>query len=42
MGQSAFQPLYPGVKLKDDWCNFPIPTNIEVGENTVIDSSSTV
>lgn len=38
---SAFQPLVPGVKLEDDWCNFPIPTNMEVGENTVIDSSST-
>ena len=37
----AFQPLLPGVRLKDDWCNFPIPTNMEVGENTVIDSSST-
>ena len=38
---SSFQPLIPGVRLKDDWCNFPIPLNIEVGENTVIDSSST-
>ena len=37
----AFQPLIPGVRLKDDWCNFPIPLNMEVGENTVIDSSST-
>jgi len=37
----AFQPLVPGVRLKDDWCNFPIPMNMEVGENTVIDSSST-
>src|SRR5687767_5472781 len=36
----AFQPLIPGVRLKNDWCNFPIPLNIEVGENTVIDSSS--
>jgi len=41
MGQTAFQPLIPGIQLKNDWCNFPIPTNIEVGENTVIDSSST-
>ena len=38
---TAFQPLVPGVRLKDDWCNFPIPLNMEVGENTVIDSSST-
>ena len=37
----AFQPLIPGVQLKNDWCNFPVPLNIEVGENTVIDSSST-
>lgn len=38
---SSFQPLVPGVRLQDDWCNFPIPLNMEVGENTVIDSSST-
>jgi acetyltransferase-like isoleucine patch superfamily enzyme len=38
---SAFQLLQPGVQLKNDWCNFPIPRNMEVGENTVIDSSST-
>ena len=37
----AFQPLHPGVQLINDWCNFPIPRNIEVGENTVIDSSAT-
>lgn len=37
---SAFQLLQPGVRLKDDWCDFPIPLNMEVGENTVIDSSS--
>ena len=24
----------------DDWCSFPIPSNIEVGVNTVIDSSA--
>lgn len=38
---SAFQPLIPGKRLSGDWCNFPIPLNMEVGENTVIDSSST-
>jgi acetyltransferase-like isoleucine patch superfamily enzyme len=38
--KSGFQLLQPGVGLKDDWCNFPIPLNMEVGENTVIDSSS--
>ena len=36
----AFQPLRPGVQLEHDWCNFPVPRNMEVGENTVIDSSS--
>lgn len=37
---SIFQPLVPGGRIKDDWCNFPIPLNMEVGENTVIDSSA--
>ena len=36
----AFQLLRPGVSLEGDWCNFPIPLNMEVGENTMIDSSS--
>lgn len=36
----VFQLLQPGVSLEGDWCNFPIPENMEVGENTVIDSSS--
>lgn len=35
-----FHPLKPGQKIKGDWYSFPIPSNIEVGENTVIDSSS--
>jgi len=35
-----FQLLQPGIKLDHDWCNFPIPQNMVVGENTVIDSSS--
>jgi acetyltransferase-like isoleucine patch superfamily enzyme len=34
------QQLKPGTKLINDWCNFPIPANMEVGSNTVIDSSS--
>ncbi len=38
--QYIFQKLVPGQKLDNDWCNFPIPLNIEVGEDTVIDSSS--
>lgn len=36
----VFQPLRPGVQLVNDWCNFPVPLNMQVGENTVIDSSS--
>jgi maltose O-acetyltransferase len=35
-----FHPLEPGKKIEGDWYNFPVPLNIEVGENTVIDSSS--
>jgi len=34
------QLLKPGTKLVNDWCDFPIPVNMEVGSNTVIDSSS--
>lgn len=36
----VFHLLLPGKNIKGDWCNFPIPINIEVGTNTVIDSSS--
>lgn len=35
-----FQQVQPGKPLKGDWCNFPIPLNMEAGENTVMDSSS--
>ena len=35
-----FQQLRPGTQLENDWCNFPVPKNIEVGENVMIDSSS--
>lgn len=35
-----FYLLQPGKVLEGDWCNFPIPLNMEVGNNTVIDSSS--
>ena len=38
--KSAFQQLVPGKQLDNDWCNFPVPVNIQVGENSVIDSSS--
>lgn len=41
---SNSHPLYsklePGKPIQGDWCNFPIPMNMEVGENTVFDSSS--
>jgi len=34
-----FYELKPGVTLPGDWFSGKIPTNIEVGENTVLDSS---
>lgn len=39
-GNTIFHRLIPGRKIENDWCDFPIPLNIEVGENSVIDSSS--
>jgi acetyltransferase-like isoleucine patch superfamily enzyme len=36
----TFHPLAPGKALEGDWCNFKIPENMQVGENTVIDSSA--
>lgn len=39
MTAQLFQLLIPGKKLLNDWCDFPIPENIEVGNNTMIDSS---
>ena len=38
--ENIFHPLQPGKTIEGDWYNFSIPLNIEVGENTVIDSSS--
>jgi acetyltransferase-like isoleucine patch superfamily enzyme len=32
--------LQPGVAIEGDWCRFPVPLNMEVGDNTVIDSSA--
>jgi acetyltransferase-like isoleucine patch superfamily enzyme len=40
LNKELFHPLVPGMKIEGDWCDFPVPMNIEVGENTVIDSSS--
>jgi acetyltransferase-like isoleucine patch superfamily enzyme len=37
--QSIFRPLVPGGKIPGDWYKGEVPVNIEVGENTVIDSS---
>lgn len=34
-----FHPLVPGSRLEGDWFDAPIPENIEVGENCVVDSS---
>lgn len=34
-----FHLLQPGLKIPGDWFNFNIPENIEVGKNTMIDSS---
>src|SRR3954471_13565474 len=40
LNKELFHPLVAGMKIEGDWCDFPVPTNIEVGDNTVIDSSS--
>lgn len=40
METRIFRQLIPGRKIENDWCNFPVPKNMTVGENTVIDSSS--
>ncbi len=37
--QRLFYELKPGAALPGDWFSGKIPTNIEVGENTVLDSS---
>lgn len=38
--KQLFQVLKPGTDIIGDWCNFPTPQNIEVGENTVMDTSA--
>jgi acetyltransferase-like isoleucine patch superfamily enzyme len=40
VNNQLFQVLKPGVDIIGDWCSFPTPENIVVGENTVIDSSA--
>lgn len=39
MTTPLFHPLVPGASLPGDWFPGKIPTNIEMGENSVIDSS---
>jgi acetyltransferase-like isoleucine patch superfamily enzyme len=39
MPTPLFHPIVPGVSLPGDWYHGSIPTNIEVGEKSVIDSS---
>jgi len=36
---TPFHPLVPGEKLPGDWFDKPVPANIVVGENCVIDSA---
>ena len=40
VNKELYQLLQPGKDITGDWCAFPTPANIEVGENTVIDSSA--
>ena len=40
VNKELYQVLKPGKDITGDWCAFPTPTNIEVGENTVIDTSA--
>ena len=40
VNKELYQVLQPGVDITGDWCAFPTPTNIVVGENTVIDTSA--
>lgn len=40
VNKELYQVLQPGVDITGDWCAFPTPTNIMVGENTFIDTSA--
>ena len=40
INKELYQVLQPGKDITGDWCAFPTPKNIEVGENTVIDTSA--
>ena len=37
--EQLFHEIKPGEKIVGDWCNLPVPSNITVGENSVIDST---
>jgi acetyltransferase-like isoleucine patch superfamily enzyme len=37
--QLQYHLLQPGKPIEGDWCHFPIPSNIEVGESSVFDTS---
>lgn len=37
--QQVLQPLHPGQKLKGDWFDATIPSNVIAGENTLLESS---
>ena len=40
VNNKLYQVLQPGIDVTGDWCSFPTPSNIEVGENTLIDTSA--
>lgn len=37
--EQLFHQIKPGEKIDGDWCKLPVPSNITVGENSVIDSA---
>ena len=37
--EQLFHEIKPGEKIVGDWCNLSVPSNITVGENSVIDST---
>lgn len=39
--ETIFHPLTPGAQLPGDWYRGRVPANIEVGDNTVVDSAAT-
>lgn len=37
--RQLFHLIKPGIHIAGDWCSLPVPSNISVGENSVIDST---